>query len=163
MFFHFGAGFLPDVLQERLAARSGRSSSTWLAPYIWKSVYSIFHMRCEAMITPPEVFKSLADETRARATLLIASLGELCVCELMCALDDSQPKISRHLAQLRSSGLLLDRRQGQWVYYRLNPELPAWVHEMLQVTLLANAQWLADNTLRLQNMDGRPVRDAACC
>jgi len=115
------------------------------------------------MITPPEVFKSLADETRARATLLIASLGELCVCELMCALDDSQPKISRHLAQLRSSGLLLDRRQGQWVYYRLNPELPAWVHEMLQVTLDANAQWLADNTLRLQNMDGRPVRDVACC
>lgn len=115
------------------------------------------------MITPPEVFKSLGDETRARATLLIASLGELCVCELMCALDDSQPKISRHLAQLRSSGLLLDRRQGQWVYYRLNPELPAWVHEMLQVTLQANAQWLADNTLRLQNMDDRPVRDAACC
>ncbi len=54
------------------------------------------------MITPPDVFKSLSDETRARATLLIASLGELCVCELMCALDDSQPKISRHLAQLRS-------------------------------------------------------------
>jgi ArsR family transcriptional regulator len=114
------------------------------------------------LITPPEVFKSLADETRARATLLIAGLGELCVCELMFALGDSQPKISRHLAQLRSSGLLLDRRQGQWVYYRLNPELPAWVHEILQVTLQANAQWLAGNTLRLQNMDGRPVRNAAC-
>ncbi len=114
------------------------------------------------LITPPEVFKSLADETRARATLLIAGLGELCVCELMFALDESQPKISRHLAQLRSNGLLLDRRQGQWVYYRLNPELPAWVHKMLQVTLQANAQWLADNTLRLQNMDGRPVRDAGC-
>lgn len=50
------------------------------------------------MITPPEVFKSLADETRTRATLLIADQGELCVCELMCALDDSQPKISRHFA-----------------------------------------------------------------
>ncbi|WP_287029646.1 metalloregulator ArsR/SmtB family transcription factor [Pseudomonas sp. UBA6310] len=114
------------------------------------------------MITPPEVFRNLADETRARATLLIASQGELCVCELVWALDDSQPKISRHLAQLRSSGLLRDRRQGQWVYYRLNPELPAWVQEMLQVILQANAQWLADNTLRLQNMDGRPVRDACC-
>ncbi|CAI8899428.1 hypothetical protein EMIT0194P_310037 [Pseudomonas serbica] len=55
------------------------------------------------MITPPEVFKSLADETRARATLLIAHQGELCVCELMCALDDSQPKISRHLAQQRAA------------------------------------------------------------
>ncbi|MGE8359385.1 metalloregulator ArsR/SmtB family transcription factor [Pseudomonas sp.] len=115
------------------------------------------------MMTPTDLFKSLADETRGRATLLIAELGELCVCELMCALDDSQPKISRHLAQLRSTGLLLDRRQGQWVYYRLNPELPAWVHEMLQVTLKANADWLKDNTSRLQNMDARPVRAAACC
>jgi ArsR family transcriptional regulator len=115
------------------------------------------------MITPPEVFKSLADETRVRAMLLIADQGELCVCELMCALDDNQPKISRHLAQLRSNGLLLDRRQGQWVYYRLNPDLPAWVREILQVTSLASADWLKDNVARLQNMDGRPVSEAACC
>ncbi|NVZ20580.1 metalloregulator ArsR/SmtB family transcription factor [Pseudomonas costantinii] len=115
------------------------------------------------MIAPPEVFKSLADETRVRATLLIAAHGELCVCELMCAMDDSQPKISRHLAQLRSSGLLLDRRQGQWVYYRLNPDLPAWVHEILQVTLRENAQWLQTNAARLHSMDGRPVRENVCC
>ena len=115
------------------------------------------------MITPPEVFKSLADETRARATLLIATQGELCVCELMCALDDSQPKISRHLAQLRSNGLLLDRRQGQWVYYRLNPALPAWVHDILRTVAHANADWLKNNASRLHNMDGRPVRDTACC
>ena len=115
------------------------------------------------MITPTDVFKSLADETRVRATLLIADQGELCVCELMCALDDSQPKISRHLAQLRSNGLLLDRRQGQWVYYRLNPDLPDWVREVLQVTCKANADWLQDNASRLQKMDGRPVREAACC
>lgn len=126
-------------------------------------IFEIPHIRTPTMITPTEVFKNLADETRARATLLIAKLGELCVCELMCALDDSQPKISRHLAQLRSSGLLLDRRQGQWVYYRLNPQLPAWVHEMLQVTLAANAQWLEENACRLQNMDDRPVRANACC
>lgn len=115
------------------------------------------------MLTPPEVFKSLADETRARATLLIAAQGELCVCELVCALDDSQPKISRHLAQLRSSGLLLDRRQGQWVYYRLNPDLPAWVHDVLQITLQASAEWLRTDTSRLRDMDGRPVREVACC
>lgn len=115
------------------------------------------------MITPLEVFKSLADETRARATLLISAQGELCVCELMCALEDSQPKISRHLAQLRSNGLLLDRRQGQWVYYRLNPDLPEWIREILQVTADANADWLRDNAVRLQKMDGRPVRETACC
>jgi ArsR family transcriptional regulator len=116
-----------------------------------------------AMITPPEVFKSLADETRARATLLITSQGELCVCELMFALEDSQPKISRHLAQLRTSGILLDRRQGQWVYYRLNPHLPAWVTETLQITLDANAEWLQHSAQRLLNMEGRPIRDGLCC
>ncbi|WP_339509866.1 metalloregulator ArsR/SmtB family transcription factor [Pseudomonas sp. RL_15y_Pfl2_60] len=115
------------------------------------------------MIQPPEVFKSLADETRARAMLLISDQGELCVCELMCALDESQPKISRHLAQLRSNGLLLDRRQGQWVYYRLNPDLPDWVLQMLQLTSSANAHWLKDNATRLLSMDGRPVRETACC
>ncbi|GAC1033219.1 metalloregulator ArsR/SmtB family transcription factor [Pseudomonas sp. No.21] len=113
------------------------------------------------MLTPPELFKCLADETRARATLLITAHGELCVCELMCALDESQPKVSRHLALLRSSGLLLDRRQGQWVYYRLNPALPAWAAEVLEATLQANADWLASNTARLCDMDGRPVR--TCC
>ena len=115
------------------------------------------------MRTPAELFKCLADETRLRASLLIAEQGELCVCELMCALGESQPKVSRHLAQLRNAGLLLDRRQGQWVYYRLNPELPAWMHELLLTTLKANADWLQSDTARLQNMSGRPVRAAACC
>jgi len=126
-------------------------------------IFSPTHPKAFHMIAPPEFFKCMADETRARATLLVASHGELCVCELMCALNDSQPKISRHLAQLRSSGLLLDRRQGQWVYYRLNPELASWAHEVLQVTLRENAEWIQVNAARLQNMDARPVREAACC
>lgn len=112
-------------------------------------------------MTPAELFKCLSDETRARATLLIAEHGELCVCELMCALDDSQPKVSRHLALLRGAGLLLDRRQGQWVYYRINPELPAWVEEVLNVTLRANTDWLENDASRLRDMDSRPTR--ACC
>ena len=115
------------------------------------------------MITPPELFKSLADETRARAALLIAEQGELCVCELMCALGDSQPKISRHLAQLRTSGLLLDRRQGQWVYYRLNPQLPDWVRTVIDTTLSANTDWLAHDSARLAAMGDRPLSTQACC
>lgn len=115
------------------------------------------------MLTPPEAFKCLADETRARATLLIAQQGELCVCELMCALEDNQSKISRHLAQLRSAGLLLDRRQGQWVYYRLNPDLPQWINEVLRVTAEGNVPWLKDSTTRLNTMVGRPERATSCC
>ena len=83
---------------------------------------------------PETLFKALADTTRLRMLMLLAIEGELCVCELTHALGEIQPKISRHLAQLRESGMVLDRRQGQWIYYRLNPDLPAWAREVLAAT-----------------------------
>ncbi len=113
--------------------------------------------------SPVSLFKCLADETRLRLALLIADQGELCVCELTCALGDSQPKISRHLAQLRACELLADRRQGQWVYYRLHPQLPAWAGALLQTTLAAHRPWLAADLTRLDRMGNRPARAAACC
>lgn len=64
------------------------------------------------------LFKALADETRLRIVALL-SHGELCVCHLEEALRLSQPKVSRHLATLRSSGVVEHRRDGTWVYYRL--------------------------------------------
>lgn len=78
-------------------------------------------------------FKCLADETRLSIVMLVFANNEQCVCELTAKLQLSQPKISRHLALLRSSGLLQDRRQGQWVYYRLNPNLPTWCLEVLNI------------------------------
>lgn len=112
---------------------------------------------------PPELFKALADETRSRISLLIADEGELCVCELTCALGQSQPKISRHLALLRSSGVLADRRQGQWIYYRLHPQLPEWALQLLQGVAQAHRDWLRDDAARLQAMAERPLRQALCC
>ncbi|GGM00437.1 metalloregulator ArsR/SmtB family transcription factor [Pseudomonas asuensis] len=114
-------------------------------------------------LTPSLLFKCLADETRARMTLLILQEEELCVCELVCALGDIQPKISRHLAQLRQCGLLSDRRQGQWVYYHLHPTLPEWVQTILKSTLEANHEWLKADVERLLNMGDRPKRKALCC
>ena len=75
-------------------------------------------------MNPIQFYKCLSDETRLRCLMLIENEGELCVCELTEALAESQPKVSRHLAQLRQCELLLDRKQGQWVYYRINPTLP---------------------------------------
>lgn len=114
-------------------------------------------------LSPPAVFKCLSDETRCRIMLMLCAQGELCVCELIWALDDSQPKVSRHLAQLRTHGLLEDRRQGQWIYYRLHPQLPQWVHDILAVTLKANPAWVDVDAERLGAMQDRPVRQAACC
>lgn len=76
--------------------------------------------------------KALADQTRLRILMLLTGKEELCVCELIQALELPQPKISRHLAILRESGLLLDRKSGLWVYYRLQPDLPLWVLDVLE-------------------------------
>ncbi|CAA0080527.1 Arsenic resistance transcriptional regulator ArsR2 [Zhongshania aliphaticivorans] len=107
-------------------------------------------------MNPSLLFKCLSDETRLLSTLLIYTENELCVCELMEALDDSQPKISRHLAQLRSCGLLADRRDRQWVYYRLHPDLGSWVHEILATTAGAEKERLSQALDKLHVMQCRP-------
>ena len=64
------------------------------------------------------VFKACSDATRLRILFLLTE-RELCVCEIMTVLDLPQGKISRHLAVLKQSGLLTDRRDGVWIYYAL--------------------------------------------
>lgn len=88
-------------------------------------------------LLPLQLFKNLADETRLGIVLLLKARGELCVCELCTALAQSQPKISRHLAMLRESGLLLDRKQGKWVHYRLSPQMPAWAAQVIEQAWLS--------------------------
>lgn len=109
------------------------------------------------------LFKCLGDETRLMLVLLIACEGELCVCELTHALQESQPKVSRHLAQLRSCGLLQDNRIGQWVYYRLGSELPEWIGEVLDAARFGEANRLKRLQSRLAGMGDRPDRRAALC
>lgn len=92
------------------------------------------------LLTPAQWFHLLSDETRLRALLLLHQEGELCVCELTHALGEIQPKISRHLAALREAGVVTDRRQGQWIYYRIRPELPAWATQILHTTHAAAGQ-----------------------
>lgn len=111
---------------------------------------------------PTDFFKYLADETRLRCLMLIQQESELCVCELMEALDVSQPKISRHLAQLRQCGLLLDRRDGKWVYYRLNNEIPVWMHKVLAEAVAHHETYIAMNMQRLNDMSNRPERSICC-
>ena len=69
------------------------------------------------------IFKSLADETRLQMIALILLEGELCVCDCMQVLGIGQSKASRHLRYLANAGLLDDRRDGTWVYYRVAREL----------------------------------------
>ena len=58
------------------------------------------------------IFKALSDETRLRIVKLLEH-GELCVCDIVAALDLVQPKVSFHLSALKDAGLVRDRKEGQ--------------------------------------------------
>lgn len=81
---------------------------------------------------PTTLFKCLTDENRLTLMLLLAQVEEACVCDLMQALEQDQPKTSRQLSDLRKCGLLADQRRGKWVYYRLANDLPGWVSAILE-------------------------------
>lgn len=84
------------------------------------------------MITPESFTRTLADPTRLRILMLLLKEEELCVCHLTEIMQMVQPKISRHLAVLRENKLLLDRRSGLWIHYRLHPSLPIWCYQSLK-------------------------------
>ncbi|HDY85482.1 hypothetical protein LCGC14_0750580 [marine sediment metagenome] len=86
------------------------------------------------MLLPIQLFKILSDDTRLTITMLLREAGELCVCDICLATSQSQPKISRHIAILRESGLVLDRREGKWIYYRLSPFLSPWTADIIDTT-----------------------------
>jgi len=67
-----------------------------------------------------QIFKALGDETRLRIMALLVADQELCVCDIMAALELPQSTVSRHLSYLRNTGLVDDRRQGVWMYYKIN-------------------------------------------
>jgi ArsR family transcriptional regulator, arsenate/arsenite/antimonite-responsive transcriptional repressor len=116
------------------------------------------------MISPAQFFKCLSDDTRLRCVTLLQKEGKLCVCELTAALGLSQPKISRHLASLRQCGLLQDSREGQWVYYQINPKLPDWTSTLLKDALEAveSTGHFKQDLERLQHMENRPDT-LMCC
>jgi ArsR family transcriptional regulator len=110
-------------------------------------------------MTPVAFYKCLSEDTRLKCLLLITLKGELCVCDLISALQLSQPKISRHLAELRKCGILSDQRRGKWVFYQLNNTLPKWAFEVLAITSKDNQSYLIDC---LHNLDTAKLTDNCC-
>lgn len=105
-----------------------------------------------------QFFQLLSDDTRLRSLALLKQEGELCVCELVHALDVIQPKVSRHLAALRDYGVVADRRSGQWVYYRVSPELPDWACQVIDAMVgeVATHKPFVNDLAALAAMPNRP-------
>jgi len=107
-------------------------------------------------------FAALADGTRLRALVLLHHEGELCVCELVAALDELQPKISRHIAVLREAGIVIGRRDANRSFYRIAESLSDWARRILDETAAAaeGGLFVADQA-RLAMMPDRPERRSA--
>jgi DNA-binding transcriptional ArsR family regulator len=73
-------------------------------------------MSAETAKKRSRIFKALADETRLRILGLLAA-REMCVCEVMVALELTQPTASHHLGILENAGLVKNRKEGKWVFY----------------------------------------------
>ena len=114
-------------------------------------------------MTPESVFNTLSDPTRLRALMVIQSEGEVCVCELTHALQESQPKISRHLALMRDAGIVEARREGTWMHYSLSRTLPDWARQIVQSShaQLSDLPRYRQDARRLSQMNKRPERICA--
>jgi ArsR family transcriptional regulator len=115
------------------------------------------------MMTDPQDFYStffsvLSNDIRLRCLMLLIKQKELCVCEFTHAFGIAQPAVSRHLALLREAGMVMDRREGLWIYYRLHPGLPKWALSVLRTTAngVGEQQPFIDDAEALADMPNRP-------
>jgi ArsR family transcriptional regulator len=101
------------------------------------------------------LFAALADTTRLRLLNLMAG-REVCVCYFVEILRQGQPKISRHLAYLRKAGIVIARRDGKWMHYRISPPNDDAASSILDATIASfrNDKQMQADLAKL---------DRACC
>jgi ArsR family transcriptional regulator len=118
------------------------------------------------MKTEARLFKALADETRLKILWLLMGQDELCVCDIMGVLGITQSKASRHLRYLFNAGLVSDRREGLWMFYRISVAPGSREGKQLQVLreMLSGVpaarvlsqqlhQWLKEKSCRTQGTE----------
>lgn len=126
------------------------------------------------------VAKAVADPSRVRILKLLEG-GELCVCQITAVLDLAAATVSKHLAALKTAGLVQQRRDGKWIYYRLaERDFNAYTRAFLDLvagamdddpTVAADRAILARvNSVAVQTLcdQGRavlalPISDPNCC
>ncbi|MBW2526307.1 MAG: metalloregulator ArsR/SmtB family transcription factor [Deltaproteobacteria bacterium] len=110
------------------------------------------------------VFKALSDETRLAMLALLLRHQELCVCDFVEVLGITQSKASRHLRYLHNAGLLQDRRDTQWVHYRIREQAGQDAREVLRaVRPLLETRPLDDLEQRLARWLAAKERKPGAC
>ncbi|MBL8181604.1 MAG: winged helix-turn-helix transcriptional regulator [Blastocatellia bacterium] len=107
--------------------------------------------------TLTSLFVTLSDPTRLRLLRLMAD-GEVSVGYLADELGESQPKVSRHLATLRSMGLVSTRRDGKWIYYAIEPQVDEIEEAILSLAVGKQTQTSLPTTETAQISNGTHSR-----
>lgn len=102
-------------------------------------------------ISAISLLSALSQPIRLQLATMLLRQGELCVHHLTRAIGAEQPLVSRHLGILRRSGLVACRRDGRWVYYRVNPNLPEWA----KIVLRSTADAAMDQSPLIDNVCGQ--------
>lgn len=113
-------------------------------------------------IDQASVFSTLGNETRLRCLYLAAKHGEICVCETVDTLEISQPSASKAFKALKTVGLVEDRREGNWIYYRLSEGMPKWARSIVFIAmreLERSEAFIADN----HRFEQSRIRNRAAC
>lgn len=107
-----------------------------------------------------QIYKALSEETRLRILMLLTR-GELCVCEIMAVLDESQSKVSRHLAYLKHSGLVQRRRVGTWMHYCIREPLDELTSAHLEFIRkeLSHCDWAKEDFDKMIEVQARNLCD----
>ncbi|REG82910.1 metalloregulator ArsR/SmtB family transcription factor [Marinomonas pollencensis] len=104
----------------------------------------------EQSVDPSLLFKLMSDPTRLKMLMLLEDESMLTVSDLVIALAESQPKVSRHLAVLRDSSFLKATKNGLWVRYQVSNDLPIWIRHLLQTVRTGNPSIINAEKARLK-------------
>ena len=113
-------------------------------------------------IDESRIFSALSNPIRLRCLYLLARCGEICVCELVEALEINQPLASKAVASLKTAGLVSDRRDANWIYYRINPDLADWHRTIIDATVerLRRCPTSSADEKKLRQLLNRPAGSA---
>ncbi|NPV90315.1 MAG: winged helix-turn-helix transcriptional regulator [Firmicutes bacterium] len=99
------------------------------------------------------IFKALGETTRLKIVKLVAD-RELCVCEIVAVLGTNQPRVSQHLKVLKAAGILEERKERQWSFYRLNQEFREGLVRQYIDYMKADIRDLKEFAHEVEHLDG---------
>ena len=102
-----------------------------------------------------ELFKAFSEEVRLRILGMLIDGNEVCVCKFSEVLKSTHSKTSRHLTYLKRTNLVVSRRKGQWMYYKLNPKIDKDYAEFLDITkkIIQNSPIVKKDIKKLEELN----------